>query len=98
MKKYSRVSELTEMHLKGKLEKILVEYENEDTLIVSVSYAAGFNGIYDYSLKLNNQNHNVDFVGHKCQFRGEGIKLKRDQAFETEISSFFQNESRLVMA
>ena len=98
MKKYSKVSELTETYLNGKLDRVLVEYENENTLVVSVSYAAGFNGVYNYSVKLNNNNDEVNFLSHKCKDMGVGIKLDRDMSFEVALSSFFQKDSKLVVA
>ena len=98
MKKYSKVSELTETYLNGKLDRVLVEYENENTLVVSVSYAAGFNGVYNYSVKLNNNNEIDIYLKTKNQDKYKWIEYYSSLfKFDVKYNNFSEGASHTVV-
>ncbi|QVK20250.1 hypothetical protein KHQ82_07940 [Mycoplasmatota bacterium] len=94
MRKYSKVSELTKQFLNGKLNKVLVEYENENTLLITVSYEDSHHSWLNYTLKVNNKSNSVDFVHHQCRDMVGVITLTREQEFESAICDYLVEEVR----
>ncbi|XMB85315.1 hypothetical protein RJG79_07755 [Mycoplasmatota bacterium WC44] len=97
MRKYSKVSELTKEYLNGKLNKVSIEYENENTLLISVSYEDSHHGWFNYAIKMNNKSNGVDFVHHQCRDMVGVITLTREQEFESAICDFLVDESKRIV-
>ena len=96
MEKYKNISVLTKEHLKGKLNKLTIEYENDDVVLISVTYEDDHNYWFDYQLSLNNDNEEVNFLHHVCSNIIGAVALDRDKVFEHAVTEYLLNQRVLA--
>lgn len=86
MEKYSILSAITSKYLHGKLCKLTMEYEDSDTIEVSVTYEYANFYELDYKMLINLKKENISFISHNNEIGINKFKLDREEAFESAVS------------
>lgn len=95
MEKYKNISVFTKEYLKGKLNKLTIEYENDNVVLISVTYEDDHQYWFDYQLSLNNQNEEISFMHHVCSNVIGAVALDRDNRFEKAVTSYLLEQRRV---
>ncbi len=88
MEKYASFTKITNKFLNGRLGELVLNYEDENHLQVSVTYE--YNDYYwlDYQLEVNLLNKQIDFIAHHAKGSLNKVELTRDKDFENAVSKY----------
>lgn len=86
MEKYKSLSALTEKILHGTLCKFTLEYEDSETLEVSVSYEYANFYELDYKMLIDLKKEITSFVSHNNEHGIHKFQLGREELFEIEVT------------
>lgn len=92
MEKFASFTKITDQYLNGKLNELVVNYEDQTHMHVHVSYE--YNNYYwlDYEVEVDVDNKQVNFISHRSKSSINKVELSREKEFETAVSDyFFQN-------
>lgn len=85
MEKFKSLSKLTNDFLHGKLSRIKLEYEDPNTLDVSIIYEYANYYELDYKMVINLVKENVDFVSHHNGYGLNQFDFDREIDFESAV-------------
>lgn len=88
MRKYSEIAKITTKYLRGSLDRLTIEYKEQDNLFVSILYSDDHNFLYDYDIEIDSKNHDFSFLGHKSKSMLHKFSLDRDKQFELALTSY----------
>ena len=89
MEKFASFGKITDEFLNGKLEELVVDYENDHMMAVKVSYE--YNNYYtiDYEVEIDITSKEVNFRGHSSQGYLNKVDLNREKGYEQAVSKYF---------
>jgi len=93
MEKYSKVAEITDSYLHGKLNKFTIEYKTKEDLNIFISYEDMHSYNFDYNLVIHPESKACDFICHKSLGMLYKFQLNRDIKFEQALCGFLFNTS-----
>ncbi len=97
MKKFSELQELTKSYLNGDLDKLKVEYEDDNQMRVEVAYTDKDHYHLFYVVDINQANQHVDFIEHYCNFGRDYINLVPCDRFEKALKEYlFKEKTDLI--
>lgn len=88
MEKFSDLKTITKEHLNGQLEKLKVEYEDDKTMRIEVSYTDYDEYHLFYIVEANRETKHLSFVEHYCNYGRDFIRLKPNKPFEQAFTSY----------
>lgn len=86
MEKYRSLTAITKRILNGTLSKLTLEYEDSETLEVSVTYEYANFYELDYKMVIDLREEHTSFVSHNNEHGIHKFQLGREEAFETEVT------------
>ncbi len=88
MEKFTSFGKITNKYLHGDLGELILNYEDENHLQVSVSYE--YNNFYmlDYEVEINLLNKSIDFISHRSKGSLNRVNLSREKEFEQAVSDY----------
>lgn len=89
MEKYEYLSKITNEYLSGKLTKLVVSYDDPESMFLSVVYKIGDYHTFDYELNVDMHNKEVSFIDHQTESPLNKVSLQRKYDFETAVKSYF---------
>lgn len=88
MEKFSALKSITKQFLNGDLEKLKIEYEEDNIMRVEISYVDHDDYHLFYIVDAHRDTHKVDFVEHYCNYGRDFINLKPNRLFEKVFTQY----------
>lgn len=88
MEKYSGFAKITDKYLRGNLEQLIIDYEDENHFTVEVVYEMNNYYSYDYKMEIDIDSKSVDFLAHNSKGSLNKVNLLQEKAFEKAISNY----------
>lgn len=88
MEKYSGFAKITDKYLRGNLEQLIIDYEDEKHFTVEVVYEMNNYYSYDYKMEIDIDSKSVDFLAHNSKGSLNKVNLLQEKAFENAISNY----------
>jgi hypothetical protein len=89
MEKFRSFKSITDEYLKGKLVDLHLDYKDEDTVNILVSYECNNFFTLDYEVNVDLKKHDVEFVSHGSQKAFQRIRLDKEPEFDMAIKKIF---------
>ena len=88
MKKFSALSDITTTYLNGTLERLKIEYEDDNTMRAEVMYTDKDEYHLYYIVDIHQETMDVQFVEHYCNYGRDFINIKRNKLFEDSLKNY----------
>lgn len=89
MDKFKNFKSITDQYLGGKLVELNIDYQNENSVKVLVSYECNNFFTLDYEINLDIDHKDVKFISHGSSRAFEKIRLENEPSFDLAVSKFF---------
>ena len=88
MKEYAEIASITNQYLGGSLDRLTIEYKEENSLFISILYCGDHDILYDYDIEVDSSNKKFSFLGHHSKSMLHKFSLDRDTKFELALTTY----------